>query len=230
MKKSMGNVEKNKAKKRETRLTICALILAFIVLVIGFLAYSNTITVERELKEHGNLYNIGFSKYKDKLVGGYVDPFIMKFDMSTATPQASSAYLFGNVVTNIWAEFYAPGQYVTYKFHIYNASKDDMYLKDILFKDVLYTNKSKICTPLDPTISSEVLNDVCEHITLGVIDSSYSLDAKYNSVTNIKGVKIKSKESSDITVILGYETGAPLAPTPFNIKFGDIEFRYSLFK
>ena len=223
-------MESKKKEDKNSKIVLVAILLSFIVLVIGFLAYSNTIVVERQLREHGNMYNIGFSKSKDSLVGGFIDPFIMKFDVSARTPDASSAYLNGNLVTNIWVRFYEPGQYVTYKFHVYNASPKDMYLKDILFKDVPYTDKSKVCTPIDPNDPIESVSEVCNYITLGVIDSSYSLDAKYSSIKDIKNVKIKSKQSSDITVIVGYETGAPLAPTPFNITFGDIEFRYGLFK
>ena len=229
----MNPNEQNRKEKRNIKTSIIALIVAFITLVIGFLAYSNTVVVERELKSGKNnleMYNIGFSKSNDRIEFGYIEPFIIKSDAASKTPAASSAFISGTLVTNIWANFYEPGQYVTYKFYVYNAGKEDLYLKDIIFKEIPYTNTKKICAPIDSKIPSSAVSDVCEYITLGVIDSNYSLDAKYNTVNNIKGVKIKSHEYETITVILGYETGAPKASTPFNIKFGDIEFKYSIYK
>lgn len=227
----MDPVEQNRKEKKDIKISLFALTAAFITLVIGFLAYSNSIVIERELKNGSNglgTSNIGFSKYKDRIEFGYVEPYIIKADVSRKTPEASSAYINGNLVTNIWADFYYPGQYVTYKFYVYNAGKDDMFLTDIVFKELPYTDVKKDCTPIDENDPKESVSEVCNYITLGVIDSNYSLDAKYNTINNIKGVRVKSHEYETVTVILGYETGAPQAQTPFKIKFGDIEFKYSI--
>jgi len=219
-------------EKRERKISLIALIAAFITLVIGFMAYSGSLKIEKVIasRNDGYLYNVSFSKINDGIQIGYITPDILNNDLSGSTFSATDAYINGTRVTNIHAKFTKPGQYAIYKFFVYNAGKEDMYLNDILFKDIPYTNSRKICTPLDPNDSKDSVSDVCKYITLGVIDSNYSYNAVYESVNNIKSVKIKSQEFEKITVIVGYETGAPLAPTPFYIDFGDIEFTYSVYK
>ena len=222
-----------KKKYKERKLIVIALIVAVITLTVGFLAYSGTVRVERELKSCGNnvdMYNIGFSILDNKLIPGFVEPYILNNDPNSTMPTADSAYLYGSIIRSIKANFYAPGQYAIYKFYVYNAGKEDLYLKDIIFKDIDYTNKRKICRPMDPTKPIESVQDVCEYITLGVLNNEYSFNAVYGTVNNIKGVKIKSHKSQKITVIVAYETGAPLASTPIEISFGNVEFKYSIYK
>lgn len=226
-------MENEKKINIERRISLIALITAFITLVIGFLAYSGTIRIERELKSSSNnvdMYNIGFSVVENKLIPGSVEAYMLNNDMSNQMPVAEDAILYGSVVKNIRAHFYAPGQYAIYKFFIYNAGKEDLYLNDIIFKDIPYTNSRKICRPMNPKDSIESVQDVCEYITLGVINEKYSFNAVYGTVNNIKNVKIKSHKSQEVTVMVAYETGAPLAPTPIEISFGDIEFKYSIYK
>ena len=219
--------------KRERRISLIALILAFITLVVGFLAYSGTIRIEKELKGSGNnvdIYNIGFSISDNKLIPGTVEAYMLNNDMSNTMPTAEDAILYGSIVKNIRAHFYAPGQYAIYKFFVYNAGKEDLYLNDIIFKDIDFTNIRKICRPMNPNEPIENASDVCPYITLGVVSNKYSYNAIYGTVNDIKGVKIKSHKSDSITVIVAYETGAPKARTPIEINFGDIEFRYSIYK
>ena len=223
----------NEAKiKKERIISLIALIVAFIALSVGSIAYSGSIKVEKVLasKYNYNLYNVSFSKNNNVIKIGYVKPYLINNDLNGPSFTASDAYINGNRITNIHADFTAPGQYAIYKFFVYNAGKEDMYLKDIYFKDIPYTNKRKICTPFNSNDSINSVSEVCKYITLGVIDSNYSFSPLYESRNNIKGVKIKNHEHEIITVILAYETNAPLSPTPLHVNFGDIEFTYSVFK
>lgn len=226
-------MDKDNKELRQIKLILFALIMSFMTLAVGFLAYSSTIRIENELKNQANnadMYNIGFTTIEGKLIPGNIEAYLLNNDMSNPMPTAENAYLYGTTIRNIRAHFYAPGQYAIYKFYVYNAGRETLYLNDIVFKDIPYTNTRKICEPMNLNTSYESIRDVCDNITLGVLYEKYSINAVYGTVNNIKGVKIKSHKSELVTVIVAYETGAPLATTPIEISFGDIEFRFSIYK
>lgn len=229
---TVDNKDEKKTKIKE-RLSMIALLVAFLTTVVCFLVYSGTVRIERELMDCGNnidIYNIGFSIVDNKLIPGNIEPYLLNNDMSNTFPTAENAVLYGSTIKNIRVHFYAPGQYAIYKFYVYNAGKEDLYLNDIIFKDILYTNTRKICRPINPNVSEESVKDVCNYITLGVINEKYSINPVYGTVNKIHGVKIKSHKAQLVTVIVAYETGAPEATIPMEISFGDIEFKYSIYK
>ena len=187
-------MNEEKSKKKNDKLVIIALLLAFLTLTVGFLSYTASTELTNKFNQSSYYLNyfVGFSKYDNKLVPGNIEPTVMKIDPTSKSPKAQSVIFNNKTITNIDVEFKDNGTYVIYKFYVYNDGEYDVFLKEIIFDKVKENGAKKVCIPINDN-DYKYMDKICDSISIGVVYSGYADYTLTSSVTDIKNVKLKSE-------------------------------------
>lgn len=250
--------------KRKSQIAIIAVLaVAVVALGVGFAAFSTalTITSSATVTPDDDTFQVVFADanhvYEPTGTNTFVPVSPVKSDNSIAEFTASTAEIDNSgdhspEITNLSANFTAPGQSVTYTFEVDNIGQYDAYLNSIVFENVSGSNPEakKICTVTTEGVSANAqanntyVQEACGLITLSVAvhGSTYTDSQTFTSSTAptlSKPATGVTTDKSTVVVTIAYGTPAANASTagtygradgPFSVAFGNIKFNYSTVK
>ena len=206
-------MERNRKQKL---LMIIALVLGITSLSIGFAAFSTTLNISSSasVSPNSDTFSVKFSTSQNSLVVGAVTPSSKTSGITATNGVINNS--FNPMISNLSAQFTAPGQYVEYTFYARNEGEYTAYLNNIN-----YIGEKK-CTPGTGTTAS-LVEAACNSITMTVTVSG----KEYNVTTGITGHALAKKNGEEVKVKLSYETNGELADGEFTVAFGDVTLVYS---
>ena len=203
-------------KQRQIKiLSIVALVLAISAMTLGFAAFSTTLNISSSASVTPNSTNFSvvFSANPSSSVNT-VEPSYTT-EGATATP--------GKIVnsttptlTNLSANFTAPGQYVEYTLYIRNVGQYTAYLNNINYLG------EKTCIA-ESHATESLVQSACENINVNVEIEHQS----FTETSPITNKSIDTNSMTPMTVIISYAFGAPPVDGSFKITFPSISLVYS---
>lgn len=253
--------------KRKSQIAIIAVLaVAVVALGVGFAAFSTalTITSNATVTPDDDTFQVVFADenhvYEPTSPATKVPVTPVKSDNSITDFTATTAQIDNSgdhspEITNLSANFTAPGQSVTYTFEVDNIGQYDAYLNSITFENVSGSNPEakKVCTVTTQGVETAAqanntyVQEACGLITLSVTvhGSNYTDSQTFTSSTAPTLKKVGSANSADKSTVVvtiayaapdttanGYTTAGTYgrADGPFSVAFGNIKFNYSTVK
>lgn len=225
-------MEKDRTAKT---VAICALLLAVVGVSLGFAAFSQGLTISSSatVTPSDNMY-IYFASSNQKTDGGAIVAEPVSATPAQFDGDTEHKAIIDNSdskspkITDLRADFTAPGQSVSYSFYAYNAWEYDAYLKTINI------NAAKTCTAKDGSLSTDEsikasqeakITAACDGISLSV---KVGNDAAVSTTTGNIDNHILAKDGFEpVVVTITYAADSSVADTDFNVTFGDITLNYS---
>lgn len=229
-------MEKDRTAKT---VAICALLLAVVGVSLGFAAFSQTLTISSgaTVTPSDNMY-IYFASDDEKndsgeIIAEGVSASPAQYDGEGDSRVEHKAVIDNSnnkapTITDLRADFTAPGQTVTYSFFAYNAWEYDAYLKNINI------DATKVCTAKEGSLSAdesvkasqeEKIDEACNGISISV---KVGNDAAVSATTgNLNNHILGSDAFEPVVVTITYAAGSSVADTDFDVEFGDITLSYS---
>ena len=203
-------------KQRQIKiLSIVALVLAISAMTLGFAAFSTTLNISSSASVTPNSTNFSvvFSANPSSSVNT-VEPSYTT-EGATATP-GKIVNSTSPTLTNLSANFTAPGQYVEYTLYIRNVGQYTAYLNNINYLG------EKTCIA-ESHATESLVQSACENINVNVEIEHQS----FTETSPITNKSIDTNSMTPMTVIISYAFGAPPVDGPFNITFPSIALVYS---
>lgn len=204
-------------------IAIIALFVGVVGLTIGFSTFSTTVKMSTRatVNPEGGDFSVRLSTSKDSVQAGSVN------GTTSATVTgftAEDAVLTNDKITNLKANFTAPGQSVTYTFYAYNDGEYDAFLKTVAYENVAGSEVAKVCTAGAET-TDEYVQAACNAITVSV---KVADDAAYTgSKSGITGHELVKGTGEAIVVTIDYADDGARADGDFEVAFGDIGLTYN---
>ena len=203
-------------KQRQIKiLSIVALVLAISAMTLGFAAFSTTLNISSSASVTPNSTNFSvvFSANPSSSVNT-VEPSYTT-EGATATP-GKIVNSTSPTLTNLSANFTAPGQYVEYTLYIRNVGQYTAYLNNINYLG------EKTCIA-ESHATESLVQSACENINVNVEIEHQS----FTETSPITNKSIDTNSMTPMTVIISYAFGAPPVDGSFNITFPSISLVYS---
>ena len=223
----MGKRIKKYKEKKDKTIEIIALVLAFLCLVIGFLALSGHMKIQSQSTAHPEELNFRVV-FSTSHKGEKINPIVPKVEPRDSGATAENATIINRsnpVLTNLKVNFTKSGQRARYTFYVYNAGEYMSYLNNIVYSNVSGFNKQKVCITKDGN-TSEVIKNVCDDIEISVkigdIHTKNSLYGLYNKY-------LRPRTAQLVEVTIEYLDGGHASDENFEVIFGDIQLQYSMF-
>ena len=215
-----------------------ALVFAIVGVSIGFAAFSNdlTITSEAEVTPVNSL-RVYFSSSDSTLEtnGGNIEISYLPVEETTdypnfkaSTPVISNDIPTAPTLTNLKATFIRPGESVTYKLYVQNASSYDAQLSAITFG-------TKSCTAKSGT-SQNLVDDACGEFDISVTvgggsgePTSITKTLNTSPSSSVSGHVLGAGEFETLQITLSYISSGSntVLNGDFDVKFGDVTLTYS---
>jgi len=226
-------------KERNSKvMAVVALCIGVVGISLGFAAFSRTLTISSgaTVKPSADTFKVYFSASPDTVTTANVavekDP--TNLVVGTAAIDNTGANTEGKPsITNLSAEFTAPGQSVTYTFYARNEGEYEAFLNAVSFENATDANVNRVCTgtadqegkmPTDALVQA-----ACDDITLSI---SVGGTVFYGSEPQVDGHSIQAKGSTSgddfepVVVTIAYKENGDVADGNFSVKFGDITLTY----
>ena len=211
-----------RSERKKQIMTLSILLVAILVISIGFAAFSKTFQFEPTLTVNpdSRMFGVKFSKTSNEVTTGIVTP--------TPYPSQETLGLSKEIVADditidgsttlegLFATFISPGDSVEYSFYAVNAGEYDAYLNSINFIG------NKTCTAGEGT-TNDLVQAACNGISMEVTVDGVT----YQNPSTQLGIKLIKKAHQTITVKLSYDTNAARADGPFTVEFQDLSLVYS---
>ena len=203
-------------ERRKQIMTLSILVVAVLVISVGFAAYSSTLRIDTDatVNPNANTFSVKFSTTQDTLTVADVVPTNYTTGITVTNGKIDNS---GNpTISNLTAEFKNPGDYVEYVFYARNEGEYNAYLNNINFLS------QKTCEAGEGATASLVesaCNSISATVTIGGID--------YTATTPITNHILNKKTGEEIKVTLKYADNGARADGPFTVNFGDITMVYS---
>lgn len=224
-------------KNRDIKLVLVTVLAVGIIgLSIGFAAFSNVLRISTaaNVTPDEGTFNVDFSALADEAKDGK-DILTASVSSTSLTDYEPAVPLTGSkasidnsgdpTISGLTANFFAPGQKVTYSFFARNVGELDAYLKGITYANATGQTSNKVCTATDAKADDTLVQKACQGI---VVKVKVGNDAETTgSMANITNHKLLKSASEPITVTIEYQDGSAAADTDFTVSFGDISLLYS---
>lgn len=218
-------MEKNRNNKI---ITIIALMVAVAGLTLGFAAFSRVLTISSSatVTPNDSDFKTAFSSSNTELASGDIQ------GVATGGATAGTAKISGTTISNLTANFSAPGQTVKYTFYENNSGNYDAYLTNATFNTVTGSNPAS--------------NKVCTKVTTGLTEAEYATESLVNAACNAISIKVDVGSTLTLTgttqvnthtlqkgaftpivVTIAYDSNGARADGPFDVSFGNITMTYS---
>lgn len=212
-----------KSERRNRIITLSILVVAVLVISVGFAAYSSTLKIKSNavINPRPSSFAVKFStKSAYAAVTGTVKPAIYATQETLASSKqivASDIIIDGSTkLTGLNATLVTPGDYVTYTFYAVNPGPYNAFLNSINFL------AGKTCTAGLGTTNS-LVQAACDGISVSVYIDGFG----YKETTALTGHRLAKNSSEEILVTLKYDSNAVRADGPFTVSFGNISLEYS---
>ena len=210
-------------KERGTKvIAIVALCVAVIGLSVGFAAFSNRLTISSSanVTPDMNDFDVNFSTVNTTETAGTVSGTPSN-DLVTAE-DATINNADAPTITNLKANFTAPGQSVTYSFYAHNAGEYIAYLKSVDYENIS-EGVTKVCTAAEGT-SEDMVRAACNSISVTVKVGSDSFAGTQSSISSHS---LAIDDYEPVEVKIEYAAAGTRADGDFSVEFGDIALTYS---
>lgn len=206
-------MERNRRKKL---IIIFVLFACVASLSIGFAAFSTTLNISSSasVSPNSDTFSVKFSISQDKLDDSDVVPS-SKTNGITATNGVINNS-FNPMISNLSAQFTAPGQYVEYTFYARNEGEYTAYLNSVNFIG------EKLCKKTGDATES-LVSSACDYINISVDVSGNT----YLETTEISGHTLSKKSGEQIKVRLEYDEDGTAVDGEIKITFNEIMLVYS---
>lgn len=208
---------------RKTKIWIITLLAIGIVqLSVGFAAFSTVLNISTSLKVEpdSSYFKVNFSSSPTELATNEIVP--TKSDTKIVTTNAVIDNTDDPTISNIYAVFTEPGQYVEYSFYSYNTGKYLAYLNEVNFKNIDGETVTKKCTPLIGA-REDLVEAVCGDIELSVQVGPTVFKATDN---NINSHTLARESSENVVVKITYINNDHWADGDFEVSFGNVTLDY----
>jgi hypothetical protein len=232
-------MEKDRSSKI---ISIMALLIAVLGLTIGFASFSNQldISTDANVTTDPNEFSVDFSSSSTEISTLLTSSNITLSNNATGNTNKVVIDNSSNSnpkISNLTANFTAPGQSVTYTFYAVNTGLYDAFLKSIDAEPVS-DNNYVVCTATDSSeADATLIKNACNTITVAInvsqekpITLSTSGKSGDNqSITNHKLSYTNNQigDADKITVTITYGSDAQRVDGDFDVKFGTISLIYS---
>lgn len=208
---------------RKTKVLIIMLLtIGIIQLAIGFAAFSTMLNISSSLKitPDSSYFKVYFSSSPTELVTNKITP--TKSESKIVATDAIIDNTDDPTITNIYAVFTEPGQYIEYSFYSYNSGKYLAYLNEVNFKNIDGDTVTKKCTPLIGA-REDLVQAVCGDIELSIQVGPTLFKSTDN---NINSHTLARETSENIKVKITYINNDHWADGDFEVSFGNITLDY----
>ena len=221
--------------KNKQVITMITLIIAIVGLSIGFAAFSNTLNISSSasVTPDANTFDVVFSSSSNSVATNSVVP-TLNAAATSANINTTNATISGRTISNLSAEFTAPGQSVTYSgnLYVYNAGQLQAQLAGIVFNEAEENYGSyKKCTaatkdsnnqdiPLSEQATQSLVDAACTGIDISVVVGSSSASPEDLDKT-LGNQIINSREGLPVSITISYN-GA-YVDGPMDVKIGSIQ-------
>ena len=205
-----------KSEKRKQILTLSILVVAILVITIGFAAFSVTLRINSSatINPNSGTFSVKFSTTKDTLTVADVTPTNYTTGLTVTNGKIDNS---GNpTISNLSIEFKNPGDYVEYVFYARNEGEYNAYLNNINFIG------TKSCEAGEGA-SNELVQSACNSISLTVTVGGID----YITTTGITDHILNKNTGEEVKVTLKYADNGARADGPFTVNFGEITMVYS---
>ena len=204
-------------RSRRKKLVIIFVLFACVAsLSIGFAAFSTTLNISSSasVSPNSDTFSVKFSISQAKLDDSDVVPS-SKTNGITATNGVINNS-FNPMISNLSAQFTAPGQYVEYTFYARNEGEYTAYLNSVNFIG------EKLCEKIGDATES-LVSSACDYINISVDVSGNT----YLETTEISGHTLSKKSGEQIKVRLEYDEEGTAVDGEIKITFNEIMLVYS---
>jgi len=235
--------------KNKQGITIAALIVAIVGLSIGFAAFSNTLTISSSasVNPSDENFKVVFAKNTNVQNLDTTDVIPTKSPNNVTGFTAENAVinneaLNGPTLTNLKANFTAPGQSVTYTLNVVNAGAYVAYLKDLVFanaehatngetyKHCYASTKNSNNQDIAPanqatgTLVTQACNGISISVTIGT-----ATNLTYSATPISLGNQALAANGGNVQAIItiSYASNAAYVDGPMEVEFGNISFAAS---
>lgn len=208
---------------RKTKIFIIVLLIVCVVqLSIGFAAFSQVLNISSSLKvtPESSYFKVNFSSSPTALATSNIVP--TKSDSKIVATNAVIDNTNDPTITNMYAVFTEPGQYVEYTFYSFNTGKYLAYLNEVNFKNISGETLTKKCTPLIGA-REDLVQAVCGDIELSIQVGPTLFKATNN---NINSHTLAREASEKVKVKIVYTNNDHWADGDFEVSFGNITLDY----
>ena len=206
-------------------LSLVALVVALVVMSLGFAAFSSTLNISSETTVNPNSEDFKFAVSSSSVDStlSVVSPVII----GNVTADDLIVSTSGNKITStVNVNFTEPGESVRYDFYVHNIGKYDAYFKGLYFKTVDGTSLKKVCTiPAGSEASSALVKEACDDIVIKFLIMGGDVEVIDDMTFN--EAKLYVGGAADVGIEIAYPEGSARADGKFNIQFGEVEAVYS---
>jgi len=208
--------------RRTKILIIVVLAICIVQLSVGFAAFSTALNINSSLKvtPDSSYFKVNFSSSATSLATNQIVP--TKSDSKIVATNAVLDNTNDPTISNIYAVFTAPGQFVEYSFYSFNSGKYLAYLNEVNFRNIDGETVTKKCTPLIGA-RDDLVQAVCGDIELSVQIGPTLFKSTNN---NINGHTLARESSENVKVKIIYKNNDHWADGDFEVSFGKITLDY----
>ena len=224
--------------KNKQGITIAALIIAIVGLSIGFAAFSNTLNISSSatVTPDENTFNVVFSSSSSGVATDSVVP-AKNTAASEANISTTNGTISGRSLTNLSAEFTAPGQSVTYEtnLYVYNAGQLQAQLTGIVFNNATGFEQGETATykrcvasqvqnegeEATPSLVEAACNGISISVTVGTANDVTPSTTGDKAALNYQ--MLGAGESLPVSVTISYADGSAYVDGPMEVSFGRID-------
>ncbi len=212
-----------KRRRKSKLMVIASLVVAVIVMSIGFAVFSSTLLITSTATVKPDSSSFGVKLYAGTSTTD-TSTTVTGSTNTSATVGTATINEDRNTITGVSAGFTAPGQSVVYTFYAHNIGEYEAYLRSILYDNVSGQSVPKVCSATSSDTTTSLVEDACEYITLTVnIGSASTTD----SLSSISGHKLDKSAYEAVYVTISYASNGARADGEFNVSFGDVTVEYS---
>ncbi len=208
--------------RRTKILIIVVLAICIVQLSVGFAAFSTALNINSSLKvtPDSSYFKVNFSSSATSLATNQIVP--TKSDSKIVATNAVLDNTNDPTISNIYAVFTEPGQFVEYSFYSFNSGKYLAYLNEVNFRNIDGETVTKKCTPLIGA-RDDLVQAVCGDIELSVQIGPTLFKSTNN---NINGHTLARESSENVKVKIIYKNNDHWADGDFEVSFGKITLDY----
>lgn len=208
--------------RRTKILIIVVLAICIVQLSVGFAAFSTALNINSSLKvtPDSSYFKVNFSSSATSLATNQIVP--TKSDSKIVATNAVLDNTNDPTISNIYAVFTEPGQFVEYSFYSFNSGKYLAYLNEVNFSNIDGETVTKKCTPLIGA-RDDLVQAVCGDIELSVQIGPTLFKSTNN---NINGHTLARESSENVKVKIIYKNNDHWADGDFEVSFGKITLDY----
>ena len=201
---------------------VVAILVAVILLSVGFAAFSVTININSNASVNPNSadFSIKFSKSANELDESKVEAI----SIIGANVKAEEAIIDNKIeptIKNLDVTFTHPGEDVIYQFYVMNTGEYKAYLNNVDFK-TSNNDKDFISCKAGSGATKSLVADACK----GIIVELTIGEEKYIPGGDVVVQELLKGESKKVTVKISYENGSALADGIFTVNIGNIALFY----